>query len=85
MDLVLNNLQRFICHKTQQTNQLTNQIVLNFWGMQRNSSLPLFPGSLWLGVVAPDRDLSLGQIELNSVITLNWIVLKKLFFTFNCV
>ena len=25
MDLALNNLQRLICHKTQQTNQPTNQ------------------------------------------------------------
>ena len=25
MDLALNNLQRLICHKTQPTNQLTNQ------------------------------------------------------------
>ena len=27
MDLVLNNLQKLICHKTQQTNQPTNLIV----------------------------------------------------------
>ena len=27
----------------------------------------------------------MGQIELNSVITLNWIVWNKLFFIFNCV
>ena len=25
MDLALNNLQKLICHKTQPTNQLTNQ------------------------------------------------------------
>ena len=27
MDLALNNLQRLICHKTQQTNQQTNQTI----------------------------------------------------------
>ena len=27
MDLALNNLQRLICHKTQQTNQPTNQLA----------------------------------------------------------
>ena len=55
-------------------------VMLELWGMQSTPSLPLLPGLLWLWVVAPDRALSLGQIELNSVIMLNWIV-----FTFNCV
>ena len=27
-------------------------------------SLPLLPGPLWLGVVAPDRALFVGKIEL---------------------
>ena len=27
--------------------------------------LPLLPGPLWSGVIAPDRVLSMGQIELN--------------------
>ena len=44
MDLALNNLQRLICHKTQQT----------------KPSLPSLPGPLWPGVVAPDRALSMG-------------------------
>ena len=29
MDLALNNLQRLICHKTQTTNQQTNQATIN--------------------------------------------------------
>ena len=29
------------------------------------------PGPLWFGVVAPDRVLSMGQIELNCVLMLN--------------
>ena len=32
-------------------------------------SLPLFPGSLWSGVVAPDRVLSMGQLELLDIKT----------------
>ena len=35
--------------------------------------LPLLPGPLWTGVVASDRILSMGQIELKSVLMLNWI------------
>ena len=35
--------------------------------MQNTPLLPLLPGSLWLGVVKPDRVLSMGQIELNCL------------------
>ena len=47
-------------------------ILRELWGMQHTSSLQLLPGPLWSGVVAPDRILSLGQIELNCVLMLNW-------------
>ena len=33
--------------------------VLEFWGMRSTPSLPLLPGPLWPGVVAPDRALSM--------------------------
>ena len=36
---------------------------LNIWRMWRTLSLPLLPGSLWPGVVAPDKFLSIGQVE----------------------
>ena len=29
--------------------------VLDLWGMQSTPSLPLLPGPLWPGVIAPDR------------------------------
>ena len=45
--------------------------MLELWGMQSNPSLPLLPGSLWLGVTAPDRILFMGQIELNCILMLN--------------
>ena len=37
--------------------------ALKIWGMWSTSSLALLPGSLWPGVVVPDRVLSMGQIE----------------------
>ncbi len=39
--------------------------MLELWGMQSAPSLPLHPGPLWPKVVAPDRVLYMGQIELN--------------------
>ena len=33
--------------------------MLEFWGMQRTLFLPLFPGSLWSGVLASDKVLSM--------------------------
>ena len=39
--------------------------MLELWGMR--STLSLLPGSLWPGVVAPDRVLSMGQIELFDI------------------
>ena len=47
--------------------------------MQRNPSLLSLPGQPWPRVVEPYRVLAMGQIELNCVITLNWIVWKNLF------
>ena len=46
-------------------------VMLELWGIQSTLLLPLLPGPLWPGVVAPDRILSMGQIELNCVLMLN--------------
>ena len=46
-------------------------VMLELCGMQSTSSLPLLPGPLWLGVVAPDRVLSIGQIELKCLLMWN--------------
>ena len=40
-------------------------VLLELWGMQSTPSLPSLPDPLWPGLVAPDRVLSMGQIELN--------------------
>ena len=76
-------------------------VMLEFWGMRNMPSLLLLPGPLWLRVVAPDRVLSMGQIELNCILMLNWTVWNRTVFdiktvlnwivgnrtvlTFNCV
>ena len=49
-------------------------VKLKLWGMPSFPSLPLLPDPLWPGVVAPDWDLSMGLIELNCILMLNWIV-----------
>ena len=46
-------------------------VMLELWGMQSTPSLPLLPGPHWPGVIAPDRVLSMNQIELNCVRMLN--------------
>ena len=46
-------------------------IMLEFWGMRCNLLLLSLPGPLRPRVLAPDRVLSIDQIELNCVITLN--------------
>ena len=35
-------------------------VMLGLWGMQSTPSLTLLPGPLCPGMVAPDRDLSMG-------------------------
>ena len=45
--------------------------MLELWGMESTPSLPSLQSLLWPGVVAPDRLLSMGQIELNCGLMLN--------------
>ena len=45
--------------------------MLELWGIQGTPSLLSLPGPLWSGVVAPDRVLSMGQIELCTYAKLN--------------
>ena len=44
--------------------------MMELWGMQSTPSLLSLLGPLSLGVVAPDRALSIGKIELNWVLML---------------
>ena len=40
---------------------------LELWGILSTPSLPLIPGPLWPGVVAPDRVLAMGQIDMFDI------------------
>ena len=35
-------------------------VMLELWGRQSTTSLPLLPGQLWTGMAAPERALSIG-------------------------
>ena len=52
-------------------------VMLEFWRVWCTSLLLLLPGPLWPKVVAPDRVLYMGQIELNCVLMVNWIVWNR--------
>ena len=43
--------------------------MLELCGLRGNPSLPSHPGPLLAGVVAPDRFLSMGKIELVDIYT----------------
>ena len=49
-------------------------VMPELWGTQSTPSLLTLSGPLGHGGKAPDRALSMGQIELNCVLMLNWIV-----------
>ena len=69
-------------YKTKQSDSEV-PVMLELWGMQSIPSLLSLPGPLKLGVVAHDRVLSMGQIELNSVLILDWIAWNRTVLTFN--
>ena len=46
-------------------------VMLELWTMRSTPSLPSLPGPLGPGVVAPDRVLFMGRIELNYLLILN--------------
>ena len=48
-------------------------VMLEFRGMQSTLTLPSLPGPLWPGGVAPNKLQSMGQIEVNCILLLNWI------------
>ena len=60
-------------------------LILELWGIRSTPSLPSLTDPLWPWAVAPDRILSMNQIELNCILMLNWIVWNRAIFTFNCV
>ena len=57
-------------------------VMLELWGMWNTSLLPLLSGPFCPGVFAPDRVLSIGQIELNCVLMVNWMAWNRTVLTF---
>ena len=51
-------------------------VILELWWMLSTPSLSLLPGPLRLRVVAPERVLSMGQIELNCVLIIIIIIMS---------
>ena len=57
-------------------------VILKIWEMQSIPSLPLLPGLLWPGVVAPVRVLSMSltfELSASKWLMLNWILEIELF------
>ncbi len=52
-------------------------VILELWGMRSTPSLPSLPSPLWSRVVAPNRALSMGQVEVNCILMLNWITWNR--------
>ena len=61
-------------------NMTLNNGEVPVWEMQSTPSLLSLPGPLLLGAVALDRVPSMGWIELNSVLMLNWIAWNRIVF-----
>ena len=59
--------------------------MLEICWTQSAPTMPSLSYQLWPSVLAPDRVLSMGQIELNYVLMLNWIDWnKEMFWHLNC-
>ena len=54
-------------------------VMVEIWGIRITPSLSSFPSQLWPWVVALDRALYMGQIELNSVVILTELFEIKVF------
>ena len=60
-------------------------VLLELWVIGNATSLPSLPGPLWPGVVAPDRVLSMGQIELSCGFEFTVFVFKlRIYAKLNC-
>ena len=55
-------------------------VMPELWGIWSTLSLPSLPDPLWPGVITSDRFLSMGKIELNYVLVLNWNVWNRTVF-----
>ena len=51
--------------------------MLELWRMRSTHSMPLLPGPLWPGVVAPDKDPIYGLNRAYGILMLNWIIWRN--------
>ena len=59
-------------------------VMRELWGIRNTPSLPLLPGPLWPGVVAPDRVLSvlnrtvwhLKWMQTNDLYSIKWLEIE---------
>ena len=56
-------------------------VMLKLLGMLSTPSLLSLPGSLWPGVVVPDKFLPMGQVEIKYVLNRNWIEWNRIVLT----
>ena len=83
--------QTSVLHMTQNNLIIWGSVMLELWGMWSTLSLSSLPGSLWLGLVASDKVLFMGQIEhkwvllleielwyWNYVLMLNWTAWNRI-------
>ena len=54
-------------------------VMFELWGMRSTLLLPSLPGSLWPGVVAPDKGPIYRLNRINGIFMLNWIVWLKMY------
>ena len=66
--------QRVSWYDTKQSDDEVS-VMLWLWWMLSTPLLPSLPGSLWPGVVAPDKILSMGQTELNCLLIIIIIII----------
>ena len=62
-----------LCRGVRTVNDGEVLLMQELWGIRRIPLLPSLPGLFWFRVVDLDRVLSVGQIELNCVLIVNWI------------
>ena len=75
------NTVPFWIHCIQKSKYIYEDMNGGLENAESTPSLPSLPAPLWLGVVAPDRVLFMGQIELNCKLLLNWIAWNRIVLT----
>ena len=68
---------RSLSQRVSRINNLIVQVMRELWGRRSTPLLTSLPGPPWPEVITSDRVLSMGQIELNWALMLNWIARNR--------